>query len=379
MADQSQVVVIGAGALGLCTAHELLERGQTDVTVLDARHVAGASSGLSVGIIETQYLDPLAIEVRVWSMRAFTALERSRGLRIVRNGYLRAAHSDADLAAFERSVEVQRELGVTDAAVLDRAGLDRLVPDMRTDDLAGGLFGASDGYLDGHLYCTLLADWITERGGRVLARTAVEGHERDGAGRHRLHTSTGVLECDHVVNAAGGWAGEVGELLGAPVALLPERHQALHVRLPHELDYLMPSVMDYIPDSNRVGLYFRDEGPGRLIAGLHTEEAVHPVAPGDEGRSAALEFTEQVAERFADRLPGLAEAQLGDVWAGIYPMSPDGRPVVGPEPSCDTIVTVAGAGGSGLQSSPALGALAADWIVYGEPRVIPGAAVLAPR
>ena len=75
------VVVIGAGALGLCTAHELLERGVDDVTVLDARHVAGASSGLSVGIIETQYLDPLAIEVRVWSMRAFAALERDRGLR----------------------------------------------------------------------------------------------------------------------------------------------------------------------------------------------------------------------------------------------------------------------------------------------------------
>jgi sarcosine oxidase subunit beta len=374
----SDVVVIGAGALGLCTAHELLERGAEGVTVLDARHVAAGSSGLSVGIIETQYLDPLAIEVRVWSMRAFAALERDRGLRIVRNGYLRAAHSEADLAAFERSVELQRELGVTDAAVLDRAQLARLVPDMRTDDLAGGLFGPSDGYIDGHLYCSLLADWITERGGRILARTEVQGHERDG-GRHRLTTSTGVLECDQVVNAAGGWAGEVGELLGAPVALLPERHQALHVRLGRELEYLMPSVMDYIPSSGSLGLYVRDEGPGRLVAGLHTEEAMDVVAPGEATRSQALEFTERVAERFAERLPGLADAQLGDVWAGIYPMSPDGRPVVGREPSDPSVVTVAGAGGSGLQSSPALGALAADWVVHGEPRTIPDAAVLAPR
>jgi sarcosine oxidase subunit beta len=364
-----EVVVIGAGALGLCTAHELLERG-AEVTVLDARHVAGGSSGLSVGIIETQYLDPLAIELRVWSMRAFAALERERGLRIVRNGYLRAAHSDDDLARFRRSAEIQRDLGVDDARVLDREELARLVPDMRTDDLAGGLFGPSDGYIDGHLYCSLLADWIVERGGRVLVRTAVDGHERDGAGRHKLHTPDGVLECERVVNAAGAWAGEVGELLGTPVALLPERHQALHVRLGRELEYVMPSVMDYIPSSGSIGLYFRDEGPGRLIAGLHTEEVV--------AATDALEFTERVAERFADRLPGLADAQLGDVWAGIYPMRPDGRPVVGPEPSCPSIVTVAGAGGSGLQSSPALGALAADWIVHGEPRAIPGAAVLAP-
>jgi sarcosine oxidase subunit beta len=373
-----EVVVIGAGALGLCTAWELLERGVEDVTVLDARHVAGGSSGLSVGIIETQYLEPLAVEVRVWSMRAFAALERERGLRIVRNGYLRTAHSEAELEAFERSVAIQRELGVADATVLDRAGLARLVSDLRTDDLAGGLFGPSDGYIDGHLYCSLLADAIAERGGRVLARTAVEGHERDSGGRHRLHTSKGTLECERVVNAAGGWAGEVGELLGTPVALLPERHQALHVRLGRELGYVMPSVMDYVPGSGRIGLYVRDEGPGRLIAGLHTEEAMDVVAPGEAGRSRALEFTEQVAERFADRFPGLADAQLGDVWAGIYPMRPDGRPVVGPEPACPSVVTVAGAGGSGLQSSPALGALAADWIVHGEPRAIPGAAVLAP-
>ena len=188
-----------------------------------------------------------------------------------------------------------------------------------------------------------------------------------------------MLECDQVVNAAGGWAGEVGELLGAPVALLPERHQALHVRLPRELEYRMPSVMDYIPSSGSLGLYFRDEGPGRLIAGLHTEESMDVVAPGEASRSQALEFTEQVAQRFAERLPGLADAQLGDVWAGIYPMSPDGRPSSVVSASDPSIVTVAGAGGSGLQSSPALGALAADWVVHGEPRAIPGAAVLAPR
>lgn len=379
MATHPSVVVVGAGALGLCTAHRLLEHGATDVTVIDRGHVAGASSGLSVGIIETQYLDPLAIEIRAWSMRFFAALERERGLRVVRNGYVRTAHGDEHLAAFEESVEVQRGLGVADARVLDRRQLSRLVPDMECGDLAGGLFGPRDGYIDGHLYCTLLAEWLVERGARVLTTTALEGHELVADGRHRLTTSAGRLECDWVVNAAGGWAGEVGDLLGAPMPLLPERHQALHVRLGRELEYRMPSVMDYIPASGALGLYFRDEGPGRLIAGLHTEEAADVVAdPGDAGRRDVLEFTEQVAERLAVRLPGLADAQLGDVWAGIYPMSPDGQPIVGPHPRCGTIVTVAGAGGSGLQSSPALGALGADWIVHGEPRAVPGATLLAP-
>ena len=92
MTRSPTVVVVGAGALGLCTAWHLTDRGVTDVTVIERDHVAGASSGLSVGIIETQYLDPLAIEIRVESMRFFTALERSGALAITRNGYLRLGH-----------------------------------------------------------------------------------------------------------------------------------------------------------------------------------------------------------------------------------------------------------------------------------------------
>src|SRR5439155_24824695 len=97
------VVVVGGGALGLCTAFALTELGVADVTVLERHQIASASSGLSVGIIETQYLDPLAIEVRAYSMGFFGRLERDAGLPITRNGYLRLGHSQEDVAAFERS------------------------------------------------------------------------------------------------------------------------------------------------------------------------------------------------------------------------------------------------------------------------------------
>ena len=76
-AAPGSVVIVGAGALGLSTAWHLTERGVNDVTVLERGQIAGASSGLSVGIIETQYLDPLAIAIRVESMRAFAELERT--------------------------------------------------------------------------------------------------------------------------------------------------------------------------------------------------------------------------------------------------------------------------------------------------------------
>ena len=162
--------------------------------------------------------------------------------------------------------------------------------------------------------------------------------------------------------------------------ILPQRHQALIAHLAAPLGYVMPSVMDYVPSSGGFGAYFRDDGPGRLVAGLHTEEVIHDIVDPDAvARDTANDYIELVAERLAQRLPRLADMRLGDVWAGIYPMRPDGRPVVGPHDGRASVVTVAGAGGSGLQSSPALGRIAADWILDGQSRAIPRAAALRPR
>jgi sarcosine oxidase subunit beta len=171
----------------------------------------------------------------------------------------------------------------------------------------------------------------------------------------------------------------VGEILGAPARVLPQRHQALVAHLPRRLDYLMPSVMDYIPASGEIGLYFRHESPTSLIAGLHTEEALHDIVdPDDYGRSGEQEYMHEVATRLAHRLPELSGARLGGLWAGLYPVSPDGHPAVGPYRERPDVVAALGAGGSGLQSSPALGRLAAEWIVHGEPRCVAGAEALLP-
>jgi sarcosine oxidase subunit beta len=376
--DGPSVCVIGAGALGLSSALALARRGAGAVTVIEARHVAAGSSGLSVGLVETQYLQPLDIELRVRSMQVFARLEREHGLRVVRNGYLRLGHSAEAPAAFARSVEIQRDLGVRDACVLDHEQVSRLVPDVRVDDVSAGLWGPSDGYLDGHLYCALLAEMAVVAGVDLRVGCELLGAQERSGGGLRLRTSDGELECEVAVDAAGPWAAKVAELLGCELELIPQRRQACAVLLPRELSYTMPSVVDYTPGSGRPGLYFRHEGAGRLIAGLHADEPLGLAADPDRyARNADDEFLEELARALADRLPGLADSRLAGGWAGLYPMSPDGRPLVGP-PSGGGAVIVVGGGGAGIQISPVLGELVADWVLHGEPRTVAGARRLAP-
>jgi sarcosine oxidase, subunit beta len=368
MNSKTSVAIVGAGAVGLSAARALAELGVEDVVVLERTHPAGGSSGRSVGVVETQYVDPFDIALRVPSKRVFEQLERDHGLRFTRNGYLRIGHTAEDVARFEHSVAVQRELGIDDAVVLDAAGIGARFPDVRSDDISAGLYGPSDGFVDGHLYCALLAELAqAKKGVRLVQQTRLTGHEVLPDGRHRLLTTAGEVVCEHVVNAAGAWAQEVGELLGVATPILPQRHEAVSMHLPRTLDYMMPEVMDYAPAEGRSGLYFRHETFDMFLGGLHSEEAVHPVVdPDDWHEGVEQSYLEQLAELLPFRLPSLVDIRLGRGWAGLYPVSPDGRPLVGPCPEDPSVVAACGVGGYGIQVSPIVGQLAAEWIVFGE-------------
>lgn len=373
-ADQ-RVAVVGAGVLGLFTALELLRDGGTRVTVLERAHPGAGSSGRSVGMVETQYLSRARVEVLAWGRERYAALETDHGLGFVHGGYLRLGRGDDDAAAFARSVAYQQDLGITDAAVLTAGDIGARWPHLVTDGVACGLFGAWDGHVDGAQVATLLTRLVRDAGGEVRPRTALLGAGRVPGG-WRLDTGDGPVEAAVVVNAAGPWAGAVGDLLGAPVPVLPQLHGALTVRAP-TLPFT-PFVMDYRPGSGTDGVYFRSDQAGGLVAGLHTDEVLDdPVAPDVPLGDLAPAVVERVVSLLATRLAGADDLAVTGSWTGLYPMTPDHEPVVGAHPDAPGVVCALGAGGSGIQLSPAIGRVAAD-AVGGHPARFAQAADWAP-
>jgi len=375
MPTAPKVVVIGAGTLGMCTAVNLIERGAC-VTVLDAQSLASGSSGRSVGVVGTQLTDPFDLMLRKHALRQFGDWE-SRGLRFNHIGYLRLARTQEQMALFEETVAARAESGFRSVIYRGEA-LRQLVPDMNLDGLAGGSFGPDDGFIDPHELCTLLAGWLREQGGELRQFCRLEGVTRHPGG-YRLETTKGPLDCDVVVNAAGAWAPRVAAMFGQTLWVRPERHEAVTILLDRPLDYTMPMVMDLL-NGQGTGLNFRHDKPGELIAEIHHVANAGAEDPDTYNDKCEEESKVHLAELLLERLPDLPGARLGRGWAGLYPETADHRPLVGPiDPGEPALVTAAGAGGYGIQLSPVIGQVAADWAMHGGPVSAPGTEALLPR
>jgi sarcosine oxidase subunit beta len=358
----------------MCSAHALAEQGAR-VTVIDAQSIASGSSGRSVGVVGTQLTDPFEIALRVQSVRRIRQWE-SEGLHFNHIGYLRLARTEKQMQLFARSVEIQREAGI-ESRVYRADELQQLVPHISSEGLAGGIFGPDDGFLDPHEMCTFLAEKVKGLGSRVLQYCELQEATRVADG-YRLETSKGPIDCDFVVNAAGAWASKAAGLLGQVLHIHPERHEALAIHLDAPLPYTMPMVMDLV-NGEGTGLNFRHEKPGELIAEIHKVNSPLPEDPDSYNEQCEEGSKIMLAELLLERVPDLPGARLGRGWAGLYPVTADHKPFVGPvDPANPRLITAAGAGGYGIQLSPVIGLIVADWVLRGAPTSVPGSEKLAP-
>jgi sarcosine oxidase, subunit beta len=371
-----RIAIIGAGTAGCGCARRAAELGASEVILIDRETPAAGSSSRSAGVYNAQTIDPLHIEIRVRARELLFRLNDAGKLPLAKIGNLRPGRTEDDLAAFAAAIDLQRELGADDGQLLDPAGIKRIIPDLNLDGISGGLYGPNDGHLDGYLLCTAMVDEAKEHGARLLSQARVTGHSRR-KGEHVLQTTQGEVVCDVVVNAGGAWAGQIGEMLGHPAGIKPQLHEVIQVKLPRHLGYDVPMVNTYVPGQAGEGIYFRQDGPDSMIAGLHSYEAVEGLDVADPdafGPSEGDDYLVKVATLVSERLQ-VEGMGFKYGWCGLYPISADGQFQVGPYAADPSVVAVAGMGGVGVVSGTILGALAAEWIVLGKPTTLSAATV----
>jgi len=343
--NTAEVAIIGGGIMGVATAFYLAERGIKDVVLLEKDLVSQGSTGLSVGGIRQQFSHPANIRLSRQSMRVFGRFREEFGIDIGyhKAGYLFLAGKEETWRDFLASVETQRRLGVP-VEILDQAEILSRWPYLNVSDVRGGTFCAEDGYADPYLVAMGFARSARSLGVRIEELTRVTAIRLKGDRIAGVATTRGAVQAPVVVNAAGPWAAEIGRMVAVELPVLPYRRQAFMTQ-PFDV---FPKPVPMIIDQDAT-FYFRGADPG-LIMGMSD-----PDEPSSFHLQTDREFMERVVEAAVHRAPQIESARILRGWAGLYEVTPDDNPIIGPIPTRPGFFCAVGFSGHGFQHGPAVG------------------------
>ena len=357
----ADIIIIGGGIIGLCLAYYLAKFGRPKILLFEKSLLAQASTGLSVGGIRLQFSHKSNIKLSQMSLEVFEGIKEELGpqtdIFFRQEGYLFLTRKSDLWQDFQANLAVQTRMGVPSEA-LSPGQINRRWPYINTTDMLGGTYCGKDGYADPYLTAMAFARGARERGVRIFENTpirAVDKAERRLAG---VRTDKDSFRAPVVINCAGAWAAEVGQMAGVDLPVKPVRRQ---VFMTSALPFL-PRPIPLIIDMDTL-FYFRGEEPGVLMGMSDPEE------PASFNTSVDRSFLERVVERALHLSPSLAETEILRGWGGLYAVSPDENPLIGESPELPGFYCAVGFSGHGFQHGPAVGRILARLILGGKPDI----------
>jgi sarcosine oxidase subunit beta len=355
--ETAEVVIVGAGIMGVSTAYHLARLGVGPVVVLERDTVCSGSTALASGGIRHQYANRLGVELTTHSIVTYERFQDEFGVdpNFRQHGYLILIATDEELATARRSVALQRSLGV-DVELLDAAATRALCPYLNTDDLLGATYTPRDGYADPYLCATAIAARARDLGVVIKQQHEVHGFLLEGDRVLGVTTAAGSFAARATVIATGAWSGVVGRLADVDIPVRPHRrHKFMTAPFPAAR---IPAATPFVIDPNR-NFSLRREGPGLLLGHGRRDEP--------DGFSTEIDRSLEPAliERAIHRAPALADAELMRAWAGLYEMTPDQTGIVSAVPGVAGLHVIAGFSGHGFMHGPIAGQLMAEMLAHG--------------
>ena len=369
MKTTADVVIVGGGCMGCSVAWHLAQRGITNVVLIEREpQLATGSTGKNAGGMRHQFSHSANIEMSIESIAMMANFEAIVGTPIDfhQDGYLFLLSRTADVAAFLKNVELQKRHGV-DVRWLSPKEAAALAPGLDVTGVKGATYCPADGVADPNGVTMGFAKGAQARGVEIVRETEVSGIQLKGNRVAEVRTSRGNIATPVVVNAAGPWAKSIGRLLGVDVPVEPERRHIFIASPPAGGSWDDPANAGKVPHSKLLVIdfettfYFHREGGGLLFGMGDPDER-----PGFD-ITVRWDFLPKVIDVAIRRLPAIADAAVSHAWAGLYEMTPDHNPIIGPSGDVDGFFTIAGFSGHGFQHAPAAGRILADLIAGQDP------------
>jgi len=350
------VVIIGAGSVGTPAAMFLAEAGLRTL-VLDKLPSAGQGSNKhAIGGLRATHSDPAKIRICLRSLEIFGTWKERYGddLEWRKGGYLFAAFREAEEQILKELLVVQKQYGLN-IDWLDKKEILEAAPDLKPDGLIGGTFSPDDGNASPLAAAHAFFLRAKRAGAEFRFGESVTGLDIEGGRIRGVRTDRGSYGAEVVINAAGAWAAKVAALAGIDIPVQPDSHEGA-VTEP-VAPFLGPMIVDILPADASANYYFYQHATGQVLFCITPS----PSFWGFDTRETST-FLPQVARRMVNIMPRLRNLRVRRTWRGLYPMTPDGAPLVGWTREVEGFLLAAGMCGQGFMIGPGLGEMLAHLV-----------------
>jgi sarcosine oxidase subunit beta len=352
----ANVVIVGGGVVGTSIGYFLGKIGAgRKVVLLEKNGLASGSTAAAGGAIRGQFSTEINIRFSLESMAFWRRFEDEMGMSadFREDGLMFVAQTEAMREQFRKSVALQNRMGVP-SRFIDADEATRLIPGMRTDDLAAIVYSAEDGRAGPNEATRAFATRARDLGVTIETGVAVTDIEVERGRVRAVETTHGTIATPTVIDAAGPWAAVVGKLAGVDVPVKPYR-RTIFISEPFDgLPARFPALIDL-----QVGWALLREAAGLYMTGTVDVASSFELTVDREGLARSAELA-------LHRVPILETARFGKkAYAGLYDVSPDNHAILGRAPEVDGFYVACGFSGHGFQHAPATGRLMAELVLTG--------------
>ncbi|MCP4335879.1 MAG: FAD-dependent oxidoreductase [Gammaproteobacteria bacterium] len=371
MKSHARVVVIGGGVMGASLIYHLTQLGWRDVVLFEKNELTAGSTWHAAGLC-THYAHNITImNLRAHSVKLYRSiLEQETGQPVSFHacGALRVTRFEDRLDEFRQVQGIGKFAGF-DFDILTPDELKEIYPLARVDDLIGAIYEPLDGHVDPSQATHAMAKGARNRGAEIYRQTRVTAVARKSNGEWLITTDKGAITAEHIVNAAGTWCREIGDMMGVDLPVVPMLHQYIvsnRIQAFAEFDSELPMIRD--PDES---WYLRMERDGVIIGPYEKQGkpwSIDGVPPdfGMELLEPDIDAIADIAGQAMERVPAAADGGIKSIVNGPITFTPDANPLIGPAFNLRNAWLLTGSS-MGVMEGGGAGKFLAEWMDGGEP------------
>lgn len=345
------VIIIGAGSIGTPTAFFLARSGIKTLVIDRAASVGQESNKRAIGGIRATHSDPAKIRLCLRSIDIFSTWQEDYGddIEWYAGGYVFVAYREHEEKILKELLVKQHSFGLN-IHWLDKKELLEVVPDLNPNELLGGTYSPDDGSASPMLAIHAFYRHARRLGAEFHFHENIEKFTLKNGEIKAVHTNCATYTADIIINAAGGHARQVGELAGLDLPVFPDSHEAAITE--PVTRFLNPMIVDIRPAPGSSNFYFYQHITGQIVFCITPS----PNIWGTDTEETS-QFLPMVSRRMIEVVPRLKHIRVRRTWRGLYPMTPDGFPIIGYAQIPRNMLLAVGMCGQGFMLGPGVGEL----------------------